>query len=569
MAATPVLGEELTQATAKASVQAGKDVAETAKDVTSRSVRKATRLTSDARRKVTKATVRVNRTVPKTATPNIDPMFGMNVTTDALMRARVFPEHLVPTAEPTAEDNAALARMLERMAIAPRDRQLAIVDEHVQQHPTSAWRASLIATAGTLYSREGYFSRAASYWTQAWELTRANDDSKVKVLADYALGESVAQMVKFGQVERLEARLKEADGRDVRGPAGTQVADGREGLYLLREKHHLAIFSGPEALKMYLTVRPIDNLDQAVRAITKYHPSVEGTTMTELRNLGDSVGLHLSMWRASSIERFPVPSIVHLRSQHFSAIVGYENGRYRLRDPGLGGDTWLTADALRDESSGFVMTNGRPSGEEWRPVSDGEGQLAVGHCQPGKSSVSDPPCPFCGGPGPGGPPPPGPPPPGPPGMPYYGFHPSSAALILEDLPLTYTPSVGPDVSFRLAYNHNSYKSPSTFGYGHVGPLWTFNGVSYVTDNTTFAYPPYSTTSVYLRGHGKENYTPFETVHVMSGAALVQVSHDPAHYERRLPDGSVEVFTLADRAASLSGRRIFLTETTDPQGHTIA
>ena len=240
MVATPVLGEELTQATAKASVQAGKDVAETAKDVTSRGVRKATRLAADARRKVTKATMRVNRTVPKAGVPHIDPMFGLNVTTEALMRARVFPEQLIPTSTPSADDNHALARTLERIAITPRDRQIAILDEHIQDHPASAWRASLVATAGTLYAREGYFSRAASYWTQAWELTRASDDPQVRVLADYALGESIEQMVKFGQVERLEARLEESEGRDLRGAAGTKVADGREGLALLREKHHLA-----------------------------------------------------------------------------------------------------------------------------------------------------------------------------------------------------------------------------------------------------------------------------------------------------------------------------------------
>ena len=321
MAATPVLGAELTQATAKASVQAGKDVAEAAKAETNRSARKATRLAADARRKVAKATMRVNRAVPEAAPPNIDPMFGMNVTTDTLMRARVFPEQLIPTSEPTADDNAALARTLERIAIAPRDRQLTVLDEHIQQYPTSAWRASLIATAGTLYSREGYFSRAASYWTQAWKLTRVSDDPKVRVLADYALGESVEQMVKFGQVEPLEARLKGSEGRDLRGASATKVADGREGLALLREKHHLAIFSGPEALKMFLSVRPIDNVETAIRTIAAYHPSVLGTSMTELRDLGIHAGVNLSMWRASSIEAFPVPSIVHLRSQHFSTIV--------------------------------------------------------------------------------------------------------------------------------------------------------------------------------------------------------------------------------------------------------
>ena len=558
MAATPALAQDLTQATVRAAVQASADAASTVTVSTTRSVRKTTRLAADARRTIARARVRVNRTVPKVTPPNLDPMFGLNVTTDVLMRARVFPEQLMPTSPPSADDNHALARTLERIALAPRDRQLAILDEHVQQHPTSAWRASLIATAGTLYSREGYFSRAASYWTQAWELTRASDSPQVRVLADYALGESVEQMVKFGQVERLEARLKESEGRDVRGPAGTKVADGREGLALLREKHHLAIFSGPEALKMYLTIRPIDNLDTAMRTIAAYHPSVLGTSMTELKDLGARAGLDLSMWRASSVEQFPVPSIVHLRSQHFSTIVEYADGRYRLRDPGLGGEFWLTADALRDESSGFVMTSARPTGAEWRPVTDGEGQSAVGHCSPGKPSGDDPPCPNCGGPGPGGNG----------GMPYYVFHPTAVALVIEDNPVGYSPAIGPDVSFRLAYNHRNYKTPSTFGYGHVGPLWTFNSLSYVIDNTTFALPPYSTKSVYLPGHGFERYTSYDPVHVISHAELVMVTHDPPRYERRLPDGTVDVFTLADRAATLSGRRIFLTAHTDPRGHTV-
>jgi len=260
------------------------------------------RALATAQKKIEKSRVRVNRTVPTVTPPNIDPMFGLNVTTAALMKARFFPEQLIPTSEPTADDNAALARTLERVAISPRDRHPEILNAYIQDHPASPWRATLLATAGTLYAREGYFSRAQSYWNQAWELTRDIDDRKVRVLADYAFGESIEQMVKFGQVAKLEARLKEAGGRDFRGASGIKVANGREAVGLLRNKHHLAIFSGPEALKMYLTVRPIDNLETAVRTIAKYHPSMEGTTMTELRDLGSSVGMKLSMWRASSVE---------------------------------------------------------------------------------------------------------------------------------------------------------------------------------------------------------------------------------------------------------------------------
>ncbi len=552
-----------------------------AQEATKTAVTAGERAIADAKRKLAKARVRVNRTVPAVTPPNIDPMFGLNVTTEILMNARVLPEQLIPTAPPTAEQNAGLARALERLAIVPADRRPFVIDQYIEAHPTSPWRASLLTNAGVLYDREAYFSRAAAYWTQAWELTRQSDEPHIRVLADYALGELLTQMVKFGQVSKLEERLKETVGRDVRGNAGMKVRDAWEGLNMLKHDHHTAIFSGPEALKMLLTVRPIENLEQAVRTIAGYHPSVEGTSMTEVRDLGKRVGLTLSMWRASAVSEFPVPSIVHLRSQHFSTIVEARDGRYRLQDPGLGGSFWVTADALRNESTGFVLTAERPVGAEWREASDGEGAGVVGHCTPGKPSNTDPPpnIPGCPPTGPGSPPQPptrpggGQPPPGEPnvcqGMPYYSFYPSSAALVIDDVPLGYRPAVGPAMRFRLSYNSVGYKTPATYGYGNVGPLWTFNTLSFVVDNNNYAVPPYTQQFVNLRGHGQEVYSPsFPSDHPISNATLVQVSHDPPHYERRLPDGTVEVFELADRAASLPARRIFLTAVIDPQGHAV-
>jgi RHS repeat-associated protein len=551
LSATPVLAQDLTQASIRASAQLVSDATAVVDRVSQATARKGHRLLADARRKIAKAAVHVNRTVPKVTPPNIDPMFGMNVSTATLTKARIFPEQLIPTAEPTAEDNTTLARTLERFVLAPAEQRGAIIDAHIQEHPSTPWRASLVANIATLYAREGYFSRAAAYWNQAWELTRDNDDRNVKKIADYAVGESISQMVKFGQVARLEARLKETEGREFRGRAGTKVNDGWEGLRMLKEQHETAIFSGPEALKMYLTVRPIENLETAVRTIAKYHPSFEGTSMSELHKLGASVGLHLTMWRASTIEQFPVPSVIHLRSQHFSTIVEFKEGKYRLRDPGLGGDMWLSEAALRDESSGYIMTGQNP-GPDWREASEGEAASVLGHCNPGTPSNNDPPCPKCGNP--------------PPGMPVYGMHPTSAALVIDDVPLTYSPSIGLDMSFRLSYNHRG-KTPSTFGYGNVGPLWTFNQLSYVEDNGWIAVPPYELTYAYLRGHGAELYSPSDGIHPITGATLVEISHNPANYERRLQDGTVEVYSLADRASTLANRRIFLTAVTDPQGHT--
>jgi hypothetical protein len=240
-----------------------------AQDAANAAVKTADRALAQAQRKLAKSRVTVNRTVPKVTPPNIDPMFGLNVSTEVLMRARVLPEQLIPTAPPTPEQNAALARTLERVAIVPADRRSTVIDEYIAAHPTSPWRASLLVNAATLYDREGYFSRAQAYWTQAWEMTRQSDEPRVRVLADYALGESVSQMVKFGQVAKLEERLKEVASRDVRGGAGSKVREAAEGLRILRSQHHTAIFSGPEALKMFLTVQPIDNVGQAVKRIAE------------------------------------------------------------------------------------------------------------------------------------------------------------------------------------------------------------------------------------------------------------------------------------------------------------
>jgi YD repeat-containing protein len=171
----------------------------------------------------------------------------------------------------------------------------------------------------------------------------------------------------------------------------------------------------------------------------------------------------------------------------------------------------------------------------------------LGHCQPGGPAGNDPPCPTCGGGGPG-----------PGGMPSYAFHPQKVSVLIDDVPLGYTPPVGPAINFHLSYDHRETRNPQTIDYGSVGPMWSHNWLSYVTEGALW---------VRLRGHGMESYLglPFQ---LMSGATLVQVSNDPPRYERRLRDGTVEVFTLGDRPASQPGRRIFLTEVIDPQGHSV-
>jgi len=216
----------------------------------------------------------------------------------------------------------------------------------------------------------------------------------------------------------------------------------------------------------------------------------------------------------------------------------------------MGGEVLLTAAAIRDESSGYFLVaaqlNATLSG---RIVSESEAASIVGHCMPGGPAANDPPCPNCAGGGPGGG--------NGPGMPGYSFHPQKVSVLIDDVPVGYTPTVGPVMNFQLSYDHRESRYPQTFTFGNAGPMWSHNWMSYVTNGTL----------VHWRGHGQENFQTW-VQQPFTGATLVKVADEPVRYERRLPNGSIEVFTAADRPSSQPNQKVFLTEVIDPQGHSV-
>jgi RHS repeat-associated protein len=561
--ATPVLAQELAASTARASRQWSELAPRLAGDglrfvqtKAARTVKLAKRAAKDLQRGAEKRRIKVNRTVPKVTAPSFVISFGADPSTDSLKKAPIFGEPLLPTMVPTADDNRALASLISGLSGTAMEHRLLRIDQFLAAHPASPWRASLLANTATILKKAGYFSRAAAYWDQAWELSRDSGDASAKAIADFALGESMIQMMTFGQVERLQQRFKDIEGRDVRGSAGAKVNEAGSGLLVLTKHHELALFSGPGAVRSFLRVRGMLS-DHAESTIAAYHPTPAGTTMVDLQRLAASTGVTLERIHGAPIAEIPVPSIVHLRSQHFSAIVAKDGDHYILNDPALGGMFRMSDTALRDEASGYFLVADRKGlTGAWRSVPGGEAASVVGHCAPGVPSNSYKACSNCGGPGPG-----------PAGMPQYGFHPVSASLVLEDVPIGYGPPVGPAVSLQLSYSHRDSRQPQTPNYGNVGPQWTFNALSYIVDHTFCVQSPCAEALVILRGQGKEGYLSLGQ-HALSRATLARVSDDPPRYERTLPDGTVEVFTQPDRPVTEYSRRVFLTEVIDPQGHTL-
>ena len=152
------------------------------------------------------------------------------------------------------------------------------------------------------------------------------------------------------------------------------------------------------------------------------------------------------------------------------------------------------------------------------------------------------------------------------GVAGYSFHAMMVNLNITDTPVGYSPPRGPRVDFLMTYNQRESFQPGNFNYSNLGQKWTFDWLSYVTDNPGDSE---ATSTVYARGGGQETYTKSGgncEIHFETYAELVQTFHSDldAEYERRLPDGSVEVFSQVDGTGT--PRKVFMTEWRDPQGN---
>lgn len=157
------------------------------------------------------------------------------------------------------------------------------------------------------------------------------------------------------------------------------------------------------------------------------------------------------------------------------------------------------------------------------------------------------------------------------GMARYSFMSLLAGLHLVDTPLAYTPPVGRPIDITFTYNQRESDQPASFNYSNVGAKWTFNWLSYIQDDPS---SPGNRVLRYVAGGGGRTYTGYNsstkafTPETDNAAVLVQMSANPIAYELRFTDGSKDVFSQPDGAATYP-RRVFLTSRVDVQGNTVS
>ncbi len=516
--------------------------------------------------------VSINRTVPRVSAPPLRPVFSSDPEQAEISRARVFPEPLVPLGTPSREENRALAAAVNAYADAGQPLMVEPFLEFLQAHPASAWRPSLLANLGMVHKASGYYTRALTAWADAWELTHGDSSAHGRAVADMAAASALDVLAALGHRPGLDRWFERIGERALSGPAASRAARAREARAFIEAHPERVIASGPKAVEILLQWRaasasgtPRDTPPGVPAVLRNYLPTADGTSLAEVRALAAEAGVPLKAVRRQLGAPLETPAIVHLGFNHFSAVLEELDGRFRVRDPALGGERWMPREALDEEMTGYALVPAGWPAPGWAEVSEAEAAAVIGHsCPPGIPDPDECPCPE-----------------GEPGMPTYSLHPTQASVLLSDTPLGYSPPRGPGVSLQLRYNSREENQPQIFPFAHVGTRWTLNWVSYLEEvpfttfnsGTTLAYAQPAHVAVHVPQGGVERSAyPFPDGtyprHHRSGAVLARVSSTPVIYERRHTDGSKEVYARSDGGVP-GMRRVFLTSMVDPSGQALA
>ena len=406
---------------------------------------------------------------------------------------------------------------------------------------------------GIEYYNTAHYSLALEAWSKAWELGQNATEPNAKAIADRAVGELAGLEARLGRVAELEVLFKSVEGRVFTGPATDRIYRARGGLREMKERPGVSFRCGPLALeRIKLSLDP-NQAAEAIEIIRKSASTERGCSLTQVAELSQKVGLNLQMARRDRGAAFIVPAVVHWKVGHYAALLRQEGDRYLLQDPTFRNDVWATKEALEAETSGYFLVPAGKLGAGWKPVEAGIGDTVWG-----KGGVSGP------DPGGGG----GRRRPRCKGMAVSSVDLLFVSLSLSDEPVGYSPPVGPAVRFPVRYNQRDSFQPAVFSYSNLGPQWTFDWLSYITDNPS---SPMADVQYYRRGGFARFFTGFDpatqTYAYQQYDQTKLVRTTASSYEMTLPDGSKLVFSQSDGSVGTS-RKIFLTQMFDPAGNAV-
>ncbi|MEJ0000929.1 MAG: cysteine peptidase family C39 domain-containing protein [Verrucomicrobiota bacterium] len=531
--------------------------------------------------------------MPKFTPPSAEVSFSENPTDAEISKKQLLAEPLLPIGgQTTAAENKDLAAALTAFTKRAVRDDYTSLEDFVAAHPKSAWDISLLTDLGALYRRTGWYGKAMDTWQQAWKLGQAatNVDTTGKAIIDRALVESIVMNARVGRMEVLPSLIKTADQRRLAGSSKERVEGAKQALALMKTHPESSFRCGPMAVEKLRNIA--DNNDSTKWKVMSDTSTQQGTSLAQLTRLSKKLGMDMIPAQRQPGSPVLAPAVVNWKVGHFAAITEVENGLIHLSDPTFGGDVWISPKALDAEASGYFLVNRQSLPSGWSEVTAegaakvwGKGQV-VGSDDTANGNKDAKTCNTNSRTAAGAPDASSYPPSNSLGQPFYppdakfggliwgmasaSTHMMLASLSVQDTPLSYTPPIGPPVSFQISYSQREAYQPSVFAYSNLGPLWTFNWLTYISDDPS---NPGANVTQYLSGGGTITYTGYNTsTHAYApqsttGAILRLLTYSSNYqtspsYELDLPDGSKQTFSTANQATP---RNVFLTQTTTPQG----
>ncbi len=488
------------------------------------------------------------RTGPKTLQQVKPRVLPAHPTDLDLRAARVFEEPLIPMTGPVvAGENDALALAIQQFKSAKNVEDVTALNSFLNKFPKSRWAPAVQLNLGLLRFQSGYMTEALQLWKTAWAASKNETGQIQKAIADRCIAEVLVLDAKVGRKAEIEQILKELNGRPFQGSVEQRVRGASDALTQMRLHPEKSYKCGPHAVSALLSLKK--GKYEFNKIIDDYPSTEQGTSLQQNVELGEKVGLKLQLAKRSPGAAIIIPSIVHWRLGHFAAVTAKAGDRYEIKDPTFGVDVpfKVTKQVFDVESDGYALLPAGPLPAGWQSVSKEEGAKIFGKGVPWIFPDNKG-CPDCnwGASCPIG------------GMMQFDIVKTTTDLHLFDTPLSYSCPIGGTVGFNVQYQYLQADQPSIYTFTTLGPNWSFQYLSYLTldvSSTATVRLPQGYSEVYALSGGV--YTRDK----LSQALLVNMGGGV--YQRQLPDGSIQEYSLSDGA---SPAKIFMTKVIDAQGN---
>jgi RHS repeat-associated protein len=317
------------------------------------------------------------------------------------------------------------------------------LEAFVNKHPNSAWTPSVHLSLARVSQTRCAYGNSIEHYREVWKLLKASTNSEDRMLAEPAVG-GLAKLLAFtGQLEELNALESEVKKLE---PSMRLNNDWKWAMEIraFSLKHPTDSFKcGLHCLDVLGRLTQLGEFKP--RDIVETDSSFNGFTAEELVRIASKAGVRVHAAFMSDKSNPPVPSIVHLQSDHFVVIRSRRGAFYDVFDPTAYGPRWLTGVEIGQEASGCVLISDVVSNlVALKILSNTEARMYRGRCHgslPFDHDDSPDPhdcngCATCNQPG----------------MPNWFVSQPFLALWMQDTPLEYKPAIGPPVTVRLAYN---------------------------------------------------------------------------------------------------------------------